>query len=84
MSFVVNRFNILFTFGFVSLDCETMNSGATVVGTGAATGADTGAATGAATGADTGAATVAATGAGTTTFWTKLCFIFPNFKIGLL
>ena len=68
MSFVVKRFNILFTFVFVSLDCE-MNSGATVVGTGTCAG----------TGAivvDTGTCTIGATvvGTGTSTgnaFWTK-------------
>ena len=57
MSFIVKRFNILFTFGFVSLDCE-MNSGATVVGTGAGTG--------------TIGATVVGTGTSTgNAFWTK-------------
>jgi hypothetical protein len=71
MSFVVKRFNILFTLGFVSLDCE-MNSGATVVGTGTGTGTATGAivvdtGTGTATGA-----TVVGTGTGMgTAFWTK-------------
>ncbi len=69
MSFVVKRFNILFTFGFFSLDCE-MNSGATVVGTGTGAGAivvDTSTGTGTATGA-----TVVGTGTGMgTAFWTK-------------
>ena len=70
MSFVVKRFNILFTLGFGSLDCE-MNSGATVVGTGAIV-VDTGSGMGTGTGTGTIGATVVGTGTSTgNAFWTK-------------